>query len=308
MRRIGHIDNISQANLFSDYLYANSMENEVEGDASDGWDIWVHDEESLAGAKKALAEFLADPEDSRYRSATQAAEELRRKTTEEEFEFQKKVYDRKRIMRHSLWSSSPVTLALIIISVAVTLFAGLGSGSKLTQWLTISRYSIADGVLLFDKGLPEIMNQGQLWRLITPIFIHQSILVQFGLLHILFNMLWLRELGLMLERAQGKIGLIIKVLIIAALSNLGQYVLGGPAFGGMSGVVFGLLGYCWMRGRLDLTSGLYVHSQTIFMMSIWFLLCLFGLMGPIANGAHGVGLIVGTTWGYLSAYRVNSRS
>jgi GlpG protein len=79
-----------------------------------------------------------------------------------------------------------------------------------------------------------------------------------------------------------------------------------PNFGGMSGVVFGLLGYCWMRGKFDLTSGLYVSGQTAGFMIAWFFICLAGFMGPVANGAHGVGLVAGVVWGYLSAMRVNA--
>jgi GlpG protein len=307
MRKIGHITDDADAKVFSDYLYAGGMENEIEGDASEGWDVWVHDEERLSEATAALTAFKEDPGDARYRMAVQAAEERRREESEAESAFQKKVYDRKRIMRRSFMSSAPITFGLIVISIAVTLLGGLGSGSPLTQWLSMTQYEIADGAYTWDESLPEV-SAGQVWRLITPIFIHASILMPpFGILHILFNMMWLRELGKMLERAQGKRGLLVKVVVIAVASNLGQFAFSGPAFGGMSGVVFGLLGYCWMRGRFDLTSGLFVHSQTIIMMTAWFFLCLFGAMGSIANGAHGVGLVTGIVWGYASAHHVNSR-
>ena len=307
MRKIGHIDDNPSATRLSDYLYAKSIDNDVESGASGGWDIWVHDEEQLDLAKQELEAFLADPDAGRYREAVQAAEERRKKESADKAAFEKKVYDRKRIMRRSLLSSAPVTFVLIVISITVTILGGLGSGSQLTQWLTITSYELGEVAYEFDESLPEIQ-RGQVWRLITPIFIHASILLPpFGLLHILFNMLWLRELGQMLEKAQGRRGILTKVLVLALLSNLGEFALSGPAFGGMSGVVFGLLGYIWMRGRFDLTSGLFVHSQTIIMMAIWFFLCLSGRRGAIANGAHGVGMVAGIVWGYVSARLVNSR-
>jgi len=307
MRKIGRIEDSQTAVRFSDYLYAQGIANEVDGAEATGWGVWVLDEEQLEAAGKALAEFRANPEAATYRDAGQAADVRRHAEARDAARGQKRVYDRKRILGRSLISLAPLTLSLIVISVAVTLLGGLGSKSPLTQWLSITPYEIAGEYLQWDSSLPEIRH-GQLWRLVTPIFIHASILASsFGLLHILFNMLWLKDLGQMLERTQGKQGLLTKVLVLAVLSNLGQFFLAGPSFGGMSGVVYGLLGYAWMRGRFDLTSGLFVHSQTVMMMTMWFLLCLGGMMGPIANGAHGVGLVVGIVWGYASAYRVNMR-
>ncbi|MBT3194841.1 MAG: rhomboid family intramembrane serine protease [Verrucomicrobia bacterium] len=306
MRKIGHIDETHAATLFSDYLYAQGVGNEIEGDEGSGWDVWVHNEEQLEAATREFEVYLKDPGAPRYAAAEKVAEELHRKEKKSASAFQKKVFDRDRMMKHSLVRMAPVTVVLIAISVAVTLMGGLGSGSELTQWLSITAYETVEGAYHFDPQLPEL-RQGQVWRLVTPIFIHATLLAQFGILHILFNMLWLKDLGAMLERSQGKRGIITKVLVLAILSNLGQFQFAGPAFGGMSGVVYGLLGYCWMRGRFDVTSGLFVHSQTVIFMTAWFFLCLFGAMGPIANGAHGVGLVAGLVWGYASAYRVNMR-
>jgi GlpG protein len=74
-----------------------------------------------------------------------------------------------------------------------------------------------------------------------------------------------------------------------------------PLFGGMSGVVYGLLGYVWGQGfgRSDL--GFSLNRSTVVMMLVWYALCWTGLLGPIANWAHTAGLIVGVGWGYISA-------
>jgi membrane associated rhomboid family serine protease len=37
------------------------------------------------------------------------------------------------------------------------------------------------------------------------------------------------------------------------------------------------------------------------MMIIWFLVCIVGLVGNVANAAHGVGFAVGIIWGFISA-------
>jgi GlpG protein len=132
---------------------------------------------------------------------------------------------------------------------------------------------------------------GQIWRLITPIFIH------YGPLHLLFNMLWLSDLGSMIEKRQGPVKLALLVVVLAIVSNLGQYWVDGPFFGGMSGVVYGLFGYIWLRGQCDPASSLTLSPTTVWMMLAWYFLCLFGFVGHVANSAHTVGLVVGVLWG-----------
>src|SRR3954447_22551693 len=44
--------------------------------------------------------------------------------------------------------------------------------------------------------LPEVCH-GEVWRLLTPIFLH------FDLLHICFNLLWIKDLGSLVERLSG---------------------------------------------------------------------------------------------------------
>jgi membrane associated rhomboid family serine protease len=70
-------------------------------------------------------------------------------------------------------------------------------------------------------------------------------------------------------------------------------------FGGMSGVVYGLLAYVWMQGRYNQRFGYALHKSTAVMMLVWFVLCWTGLLGPIANWAHTTGLLIGLAWGYL---------
>ena len=105
----------------------------------------------------------------------------------------------------------------------------------------------------------------------------------------------------MVEKHEGSWYLAAMVLGIGICYNLAQYYMSGPTFGGMSGVVYGLLGYIWIRGKLDPRSGLFLHNFIVIWMIAWFFLCLTGVIGPVANTAHGVGLGVGMLWGYLSS-------
>ena len=301
MRKIGSIDNQEHGNQFVDYLFGCGIRARLDAETDGMPTLWVEDEDRVDEARGLLDAYLCDPDAQRYRDAAVKAEKQRQEEKRAQAAFSRRVFDRQRISRRAAWSAIPVTRILILLSVAATLFGGLGSDSDLTQWLSITGYEFLDGRLLFRPGLPEIF-RGQVWRLLTPVFLHASLMDRgLGLLHILFNMLWLMDLGGMLERVQGGRALLIKVVVIGVLSNLLQYYIGGPAFGGMSGVVFGLLGYSWVRGRQDLTSGLYVQPQIMFMMTFWFFLGFSGMMGSIANAAHGGGLATGLLWGYISA-------
>ena len=301
MRRIGTISQEALAQRFVDYLYSEGIAAHVDAGGCETFAVWVEDEDRVEDARAFLARYVDDPEAAQYRSAGEKAEKLRKSERRAEASFSRQVFDRDRIVRRATWSAIPVTRILILLSVAATAFGGLGSDSVVAEWLLISRCSPHQAVL------PEIM-AGQVWRLFTPMFLHASLLGGgIGFLHILFNMLWLMDLGGIIERVQGGWSLLIKVLVIGGLSNLLQYYVAGPAFGGMSGVVFGLLGYSWMRGRQDVTSGLFVHPRIMFMMTFWFFLGFTGMMGPIANAAHGGGLAVGLFWGYVSSTHVHVR-
>ena len=147
-------------------------------------------------------------------------------------------------------------------------------------------------------GFSDVLS-GQVWRLVTPIFVH------FGLLHIFFNMMWLWDLGRAIEVPKGRLFLGSFVAVTGVASNVAQYVIAQtPNFGGMSGVVYALLGYIWMQGRFNRAFGLALHQSTVIMMIGWFVLCWTGLVGPIANWAHTAGLAAGMAWGFFDRTRV----
>jgi membrane associated rhomboid family serine protease len=175
-----------------------------------------------------------------------------------------------------------LTIALIAASVLASLPI---LGGTLPAGLLIGRPGSAP--------FADVMS-GEVWRLVTPIFIH------FGLLHIFFNMMWLWDLGRALEILRGPGFLALFVAVTGIASNIAQYVVTqSPTFGGMSGVVYALLGYVWMQGRFNRSFGFALHRSTVVMMIGWFVLCWTGLLGPIANWAHAAGLLVGMAWGFL---------
>ena len=178
---------------------------------------------------------------------------------------------------------SRLTATLIALSTVVALLTNLGQNYQVLQFLLISEYR---------TGLPEILG-GQLWRLVTPSVIH------FGILHFIFNMLWLYDLGSVIEQRQGMRRMAILVVVSAILPNLAQFFWNGPGFGGMSGVVYGLLAYAWVQGQYNPRAGIGLHQNIAIMMLGWFVICWLGLVGNVANMAHTVGLICGAGLGLL---------
>ena len=294
MRLIGHLADEKAARTFADYLYVQGIQGHVEFEKPDGWGIWINEEDRLKEAAGLLTTFRQNPADPKYRAEAKSATELRAEAEKEEAKYRKKVSDRRQLFQPLRdYGFGPLTFGLIAISVVVFFLSKFGNDPRPVIGLFITEFN-AHGPL--GRVLPEVMH-GQVWRLVTPIFVH------FDPLHILFNMLWLRDLGSMIEGRQSTWLLAILVLVIAVCSNLGQFLIAGPVFGGMSGVVYGLLGYIWMRSKFDPGSGLYVHPSTVTMMIIWFFACFTPLIPHVANGAHAVGLVMGIAWGYLSSLR-----
>ncbi len=294
MRLIGQLPDTSNAQIFSDYLYVQGINNNIEPADGEMCNIWVHEEQQIENAKSLLERFRKNPNDEKFRKMAKTARQQKEQEEKEYKAFQKRFLTRGKIFPGGISQIGVLTGALIVISVAVGLISKLGTDRSLLNYLFITQYQVSGQYMRWYRGLPEIF-QGQIWRLFTPMFIH------FGVLHLLFNMLWLKDLGSMIERHQRSWILALLVFIIAAASNLAQYIVSGPSFGGMSGVVYGLLGYVWMRGKYDPFSGLFLHQQTVVMMIVWFFLCLSGVMGNIANMAHGAGLVIGVIWGVISA-------
>lgn len=288
MRQIGHLENESTARTFGNFLYVQGVENEVEHDDGHGWAVWIHAEDELARAAKLLAEFRADHSNPRYNTAAAGADELRALAEKERAAYAKRVVTPRQLFGTRL-GSSPLSLVLIVASAVVFFLSDFGRDPQ-----PILRLFFSEQL----RGMPEILH-GEVWRLVTPMLIH------FGAMHIFFNLMWLRDLGGMIERQQGSLHLALLVGVIAVASNTAQYFIGGPSFGGMSGVVYGLLGYVWMKGKFDPASGYFLHPQTVMMMIIWYFLCLTGFVGHIANTVHTVGLGLGMAWGWLSSLRRN---
>jgi len=188
----------------------------------------------------------------------------------------------------------PVVLTLLLLSVAGA--ALVSYAFPLVHWLTFQDYLLVGENIRFEYA-EVALGRGEYWRLLTPAFLH------FGIFHLAFNGLWLWELGRRIETLAGSLHMLMIVLLMAIASNVGQYLWSGPAlFGGMSGVVYGLLGYVWIRNRVSPRAILSLPGGLLGFMLIWLLAGMSGfmelLMGvSIANAAHAIGLISGMVLG-----------
>src|SRR2546423_12261902 len=287
MRMIGHLPSETSAGAFSDFLYVEGITNLVEAE-KDGWAIWIHSKDQLEKAKELFLSYLGNPKDPKYQKNSQKVAELKGREQREQESAEERTYDRKKLFDSSLpFGIGPLTLLLVLVCIAVWGFMWVRPDLGNYSFLFISKYTF---------GLPEIRS-GEIWRLITPIFIHAWPLP----FHLLFNVYAMVILGSVIEARQGTWLLGALVVVVAALSNLAQYFVSGPNFYGISGVVYGLLGYIWMKGKFDPASGYYLPPQTVTMMLAWFFLCLAKIIPNIANTVHGVGLGVGVAWGFLAS-------
>ncbi len=302
MRQIGTLDNAENARLFCEYLLTKGVTTRTDRNGSD-WEIWVFDEHHVETARDAFLRFQENPAAEEFVVSAQAAEQLRQ---EQERRVAAALRQRRRNQprqtRRNDPADLPVTLTLIVVSIIVTIAISLEETRfGLITDLSITSYAPA-GLehIQFMPGLPEIRG-GQVWRLFTPIFTH------FGPLHLLMNMIITYQFGTLLESYLRSWRFLLLVLFIAATSNLAQYYWSGPTFGGMSGVDFGLFGFLWINGHFNPASGMRLRQDFVYFMLGFMVLCFTGIIGPIANAAHVMGLVSGGLAAFLGILVGKSR-
>ncbi len=302
MRSIGTLEGKTAAQLFVDYLYVKGVDCEAERESGDRWLIWVHAEEQLDDATELFRQFTANPADPSFAAQAQQAPALRAAAASEDEAYQRRVRNRAETVA-SLQRGGVGRFTVGLMAVCVVIFLAMqfneGLFIKIWYWLKISNFAPGGGKL----GLPEVFH-GQIWRLVTPILMHG------GWLHIFFNLWWLKDLGGILEWKMGARSLFVLILLTAVGSNLAQYYDGGPNFLGISGVVFGLMGFIWMKGKYDPNFGVQLPPVIVFMMLLWLVLGYAGILegafgAGIANTAHTAGLVMGMVCAFLPYFRAS---
>ena len=233
MRKIGELPSEREAQLFHDALFVHGIENDVESDEGGTYSIWVHDDDQREKAAALLEKFRKSPDAPDWQDAAKA-DKLRKQAEREEARRASNVITRERMeYERNFTGFASLPFILAVLSVLATLFAGeldpinldgvVGTHADreyrrneifsiarsglspadqarlefLHQRLESDKVTISEVnefTALLDKrkrptrSLKEVRS-GQIWRIFTPILIH------FSIIHIIFNILWLRDLG-----------------------------------------------------------------------------------------------------------------
>lgn len=239
-----------------------------------GVSVWLADERRLAQAQQEVKRFLSEPNHPRYMEASWQSGHA-----DARIDYSKGMTDP---VTDFLHQAGPLTLVVIIACLAIYALDAIG-------------LPIFDE-LAFHPTLAQFTDW-QAWRYVTPAFIH------FSVLHLVFNLLWWWYLGGQIEQRLGSGKLFILLIVGAALPNIAEFFASGPRFGGLSGVVYALLGYSWLRARLQPDCGLAMPPALMGFMLVWLVLGFLDMLGtPTANMAHLAGLLVGLAQGWLDRH------
>lgn len=253
---------------FSQALMARGVPHRI-NEESGRQVIWVNSEAEADWVRRALAEWqLRGPGESAAPGRVAPAKRVGAGAAG--------------LLRETL--GSPVTMALILGCLLVALISRLGMDAQRVEVLFFPLVAAGD----IPSMLADLLNPLLFLRALTPIFLH------FGELHLIFNLLWLWYFGRQLEAIQPSWVLLLVIVMIAFISNATQYLtLQYNNFGGMSGVVYGLVGYTWVIHNFMPSSRLMLNN-TMFVFFVIALVLMEVFAGSwIATAAHVGGLVSG---------------
>lgn len=314
MRCLGEIEGQADAEKFVAHLLTLDISTQLETVPNSGkWEIWVREEDRLAEAASELRAFEVNPSDAKYAEAISKARKLldeKEKARLEAIKNVKKI-DTRSSPRHLSAGGKlpPLTLTLFVLCLGIGLLTEVlspssrGPGARIKDQLSFVSF---EDYVKSEKDPAASLKKFELWRAITPIFIH------IGVLHLAMNMFMLYSFGRLVERWIGTPMFALLVLVLAIIPNLFQglapeWMHGSPLFGGISGVLYGLLGFVWIRTTINPTHGFSIPFP---LMVVAVGLIVVGLSGAIeswrlADLAHLGGLLVGSAFGF-AAEQANS--
>ncbi|WP_114325003.1 rhomboid family intramembrane serine protease GlpG [Candidatus Colwellia aromaticivorans] len=254
--------------LFANYLATLGIDAKVVSESKQAHMVYCQ-QDKISQAKAEFDVFITKPFDKKYQ---QAAWQYGETVTINSSDVSLFANFKENFLDHA----GIVTLLVFALCWLVFIGSNIGWGQSIFNQLQFYPH------LSIDAFLAEP------WRLLGPAFFH------FSWLHIVFNTMWWWQLGGSIEEALGK-GTLINILLISAIfSNLGQFIVSGASFGGLSGVVYALVGFIWWYGYLAPEKGLSLSKSIIGFLLFWLLLGFMDIL-PVnmANTAHLLGLISG---------------
>lgn len=272
MYRVKQLDSTVDLAGFSQWLTGQGVPHRIT-EENDQQVLWLENPQYAEPVLEALERFLAEPElreavDRQHRSP---------------------------VFVGGRWQPSPKHAPLVLSAIVVAL---------LMVWVTsMGRNELSAALMIIDPrdfdwstlagridALSSTLASGQVWRLLTPDFLH------FSWTHIIFNSVMLWFLGSQIEWFDGRGRLLTLFLVTSIFSNGLQYLVSGPLFGGLSGVVYGILGYCWLSQRklprFQFPSALVTFAVAWMVIGFTPFTEMLGL-GRMANEAHLGGFVSG---------------
>lgn len=195
--------------------------------------------------------------------------------------------------------SPPIRLTLWIIGLNIGVFFGM-----LLSGVHVLNPSIAD-LLRWGANLGSLTTSGQWWRLFTCTFLH------IGILHILFNMFVLWDIGRFLERLIGSAGYAVVYLVAGLAGSVASLwwnpqVVSAGASGAIFGLYGGLIGYL-VAGSQEVPRAIARSLQRNALIFLGFNL-LWGLTHKgIDMAGHLGGLLGGLACGLAMAHRLRAQ-
>ncbi|WP_287133758.1 rhomboid family intramembrane serine protease GlpG [Alteromonas sp.] len=262
----------SPAHLLANYLTSQHIQAAVVQHDKE-FVVVLDNHDHLDRAKSIADGFLANPTDPKYQQAAwDNGKNVRLAPSGNGFSMGNIIADAVK---------APFTSVVFILCVAVYLLSLFGLFAPIAQHLLMQPFSI-------------LSQNHEWWRLLGPAFIH------FSALHIIFNLLWWGMLGAKIERTLGMSMLLIVFLVSATISNAAQALFSDPVqgnlflFGGLSGVVYAVMGFVWWLGWLRPSWGLSLPNSIVGFMLVWLVLGYADILWVnMANAAHTAGLISG---------------
>lgn len=174
-----------------------------------------------------------------------------------------------------------MTVGLIVIMVLVYGAMTLDGGSTNVNVL-----------ITFGAKLNVLIQQGEWWRLFTPIFLH------IGFTHILMNMITLYFVGIQIEAAFGHTRFLVLFLVAGVGGNVASFCFSNSLSAGASTAIFGLFGAFMMLGE-SFWQNPVIRQLTQTFLAFVVMNILFDLFAP---GIDLAGHIGGLVAGFLVAY------
>lgn len=309
MRSLGYIDGRKPTEQFVAFLLTQKIKSHIEScDGSDRWEIWIRNEDQLEIARQELDTFLNNRSDPRYELAIKEATKLLDadlKARQAAAKNVRRIQPGTRAAVLGRGSIPPLTLTLTILCVLVSLLSGFSQPSANNKWgqtiVKQLKFVDAEAYERSNRDPAASLKRGEIWRAVTPIFMHGNPL------HLAMNMMLLVSLGRLIERLLGTPRFAVLVLLAAILPNLLQglspsWMRGSPHFVGISGVVYALFGYIWIRSVLNPELGIIVPMPIVVLM-VGVILVGLTMNVPgwnLADLCHLGGLLVGVGLAFAS--------